>query len=404
MDGRPHTFQLLPPYPQVSVGELPRYDLVAGRVNLSIDAASNVPVFLDEKLQKIDVFGEPLLLRFCNGFQAVTLNGRPFPSNFGARLPFTITMPGSGKHYLRFSAISPDTERAIQAFVSANYGVDWSDGRNPFGESNVMERRWFGSTMDNVHNIGFAISGGHGARGSVAVRGGNLVGRGRASGRSRRDLPTENRISGPNPWIADAQPNIPATSSSHFNSLDLLNNLFQTQSESNVKTTNLDHSYESEPPAQDGGASEETQKPAEPTSSGSNLNVSDLVANLIKFGLLPAATAPAEEVEEPAQDIKKEEQPEPQVAPESSKKESKKEDVEPEPKESEKITEPKNIIPPLPIVDVSLDDSLKERREIAIGQLFTGVQCSQCGLRFPPDQTVRLVGVLAYYQEPFLLD
>jgi len=161
IEGRPHTFQLMSQAPQVSVGPVPRYDLVAGRVNLTIDAVSNVPVYLDEKLQKIDVFGVPVLLRFCSNFQTVTLNGRPFPTNFGARLPFTITLPGSGKHYFRFSTIAPNVENAIQAFISANYGGDWNERNNHFGKNFIIYDTYDGSASLNVryvvNNIGLNV-------------------------------------------------------------------------------------------------------------------------------------------------------------------------------------------------------------------------------------------------------
>lgn len=129
IDGRSHTFQFLPPSPQVAVGGVPRYDLCAGKVTLTIDATLNVSVFLDEKLQKIEIGGEPVVMRFAKGFQSVTLNGRAFPTNFGARLPFSITLPNSEKHYLRFNSVSPDIEHGIKTFLSANYGGDWNDGR-----------------------------------------------------------------------------------------------------------------------------------------------------------------------------------------------------------------------------------------------------------------------------------
>jgi len=56
----------------------------------------------------------------------------------------------------------------------------------------------------------------------------------------------------------------------------------------------------------------------------------------------------------------------------------------------EKAEEPsKPIVPPLETVDMTFNDNLKERRSKLVGQLWTGVQCASCGLRFPPDQTVR---------------
>lgn len=48
------------------------------------------------------------------------------------------------------------------------------------------------------------------------------------------------------------------------------------------------------------------------------------------------------------------------------------------------------IPPPLPTVDVLLvteeKNYFKERRQTLINQMWIGIQCSMCGLRFPPDQ------------------
>lgn len=144
----------------------------------------------------------------------------------------------------------------------------------------------------------------------------------------------------------------------------------------------LDQSYESERfvAEDDSKALEEKPKEAE-----GNLNVTDLVANLIKFGLLPSAAPTTTEApsEEPVQEKEVEEESLNKGIDQNSN------DQQIEPKEAVTEKNPKSTIPPLPTVDVTFDDNLKERRDIAIGQIWTGVQCSQCGLRFPPDQTLR---------------
>ncbi|ODN00140.1 Pre-mRNA cleavage complex 2 protein Pcf11, partial [Orchesella cincta] len=358
LEGRPHSFQLISQAPQVSVGQVPRYDLVAGRVNLTIDAVSNVPVYLDEKLQKIDVFGVPVLLRFCSNFQTVTLNGRPFPTNFGARLPFTITLHGSGKHYFRFSAITPNLENAIHAFISANYGGDWNERNSHFGPG-----RGRGGVF----------------RGAAGVRG---------RGRPPRDMLVDNRSAGPNPWAPEAISENQESSSSNVNPLDLLNNLFNTSDTKN--NAEPMHASEQRPSENDQeGESETTGE----ESSGVNLNVSDLVANLIKFGLLPAAASsktPESSSVEPAPGNDAEGEEEKMNEESTGETQSSTQGKEVQEKEKEKPEEPAApIIPPLPTVDVTFEDNLKEKRNVAIAQIFTGVQCSQCGLRFPPDQTLR---------------
>jgi len=143
LDGRLCNVELKGAPPQVELGKVCRYDLLAGRVNLIVDAVKQVIVYLDEKPQKLDLFSEPVILRFCENFRTVLLNGRPFPTNFGARLPFTVTIPNAGKHYLRFSALTPSAEKAIGSFIRAKTsgGVmeiedSNSGGSDSFGESN----------------------------------------------------------------------------------------------------------------------------------------------------------------------------------------------------------------------------------------------------------------------------
>ncbi|CAL8089630.1 unnamed protein product [Orchesella dallaii] len=356
LEGRPHSFQLISQAPQVSVGQVPRYDLVAGRVNLTIDAVSNAPVYLDEKLQKIDVFGVPVLFRFCSNFQTVTLNGRPFPTNFGARLPFTITLHGSGKHYFRFSAITPNTETAIQAFISANYGGDWNERNNHFG----------------IRGRGGLFRGAPGARGR---------------GRPQRDILVDNRSAGPNPWAPETSSDN-TESVSNVNPLDLLNNLFNTSSDTKNNTEHLLGSEQQPAENELRGESEN----AGDESSGANVNVSDLVANLIKFGLLPAATSNTPEASsaEPAAENDQEgDEKINEVGSDEVQTSNQIKDDQDAKKKEKPEKPPAPTIPPLPTVDVTFDENMKEKRNIAIAQIFTGVQCSQCGLRFPPDQTLR---------------
>lgn len=101
----------------MEIGKIPRYDLIAGKVTLIVDAVHQLVVFLDEKPQKIDIFRKPITLKFTGGFNTVLLNGRPFATNFGNRLPFSVTPPNETKHYLRFSALPPSTVNAIRQFI-----------------------------------------------------------------------------------------------------------------------------------------------------------------------------------------------------------------------------------------------------------------------------------------------
>jgi len=51
--------------------------------------------------------------------------------------------------------------------------------------------------------------------------------------------------------------------------------------------------------------------------------------------------------------------------------------------------EEKILVPPVEVVEITFDDNLKERRGKLVEQIWTGVQCASCGLRFAADQTLR---------------
>lgn len=52
MGGRPRTVQLGGPMPKVRIGEVRRTDLVAGKINLIVDAKQMFPIYLDAKPQR----------------------------------------------------------------------------------------------------------------------------------------------------------------------------------------------------------------------------------------------------------------------------------------------------------------------------------------------------------------
>ncbi|CAG2059146.1 unnamed protein product, partial [Timema podura] len=100
--GKLHTVKLDGPQPQVKIGYA-RKDLVAGKINLIINAKTMVPVFLDAKPQRFDIEGKPHILRFVDALMRVMINGRPFPVEFGG-LPKPILVRDK-KHFIRFSVL-----------------------------------------------------------------------------------------------------------------------------------------------------------------------------------------------------------------------------------------------------------------------------------------------------------
>ena len=276
-----------------------------------------------------DLCGVPVILRFCDGFHTVLLNGRPFTVEFGGH-PMRVTLPSGRKLYLRFAGLSGGTRKAIVQFNKAREGEVALDG--PFGgQSRGRGRRSGGrGVRDRSFNIPPTMPGGD-------------VGRmGMAEDAFYSGMPPSD-VTSPLDVLADIVPP------------DVLN----------TPLDKAENSYES---LERTGADVTEESPAvkkEADSTSGALDVQDLLSKLMMAGLLPAAAASAEPKEEakPEVEVKKEE-----------KKEEKKQE--------------KKVIPPLETVDVSWD-KLKERRDKLIAQICTGIQCGSCGLRFPPDQNVR---------------
>lgn len=103
----------------------------------------------------------------------------------------------------------------------------------------------------------------------------------------------------------------------------------------------------------------------------------DLMRKLAMAGMLPSNNVKKEAVADPVEvsdPITPKEEPVVEVKPE----------VE--------VKKEEQVAPPVQeFVEVTFNDSLKERREKLINLICAGVQCGSCGLRFPPDQSLRFV-------------
>ncbi|XP_045504591.1 pre-mRNA cleavage complex 2 protein Pcf11 isoform X1 [Colias croceus] len=103
IDGKPHLVHLEGPLPQVDIGKAKRTDLVAGKINLIVNATTVCPVYLDAKVQKFQVNGQYFTIRFVDALQTVLINEQPFKVEFGD-LPKPILINGE-KYFVRFSAL-----------------------------------------------------------------------------------------------------------------------------------------------------------------------------------------------------------------------------------------------------------------------------------------------------------
>lgn len=103
LDGQIRVVKMEGPPPHVKIGTEKRTDLVAGKINLIINARQMVPVFLDAKPQKFDIEGKIHTLRFVDALKTVLINEVPFKVEFGG-LPKPITVHDK-KHFIRFSVL-----------------------------------------------------------------------------------------------------------------------------------------------------------------------------------------------------------------------------------------------------------------------------------------------------------
>lgn len=103
IDGKPRLVHLEGPLPQVDIGKEKRTDLVAGKINLIVDATQMCPVYLDAKVQKFVVDNQVFTIRFVDALRTVLINEQPFKVEYGD-LPKPISI-GNEKHFVRFSAL-----------------------------------------------------------------------------------------------------------------------------------------------------------------------------------------------------------------------------------------------------------------------------------------------------------
>ncbi|XP_053616677.1 pre-mRNA cleavage complex 2 protein Pcf11 isoform X2 [Plodia interpunctella] len=103
IDGKPRLVHLEGPLPQVDIGKTKRQDLVAGKINLIVNATQMFPIYLDAKVQKFQINNQYFTIRFVDSLRTVLINEQPFKVEFGD-LPKPISL-GNEKYFIRFSAL-----------------------------------------------------------------------------------------------------------------------------------------------------------------------------------------------------------------------------------------------------------------------------------------------------------
>ncbi|GLV35194.1 Pcf11 cleavage and polyadenylation factor subunit [Carabus blaptoides fortunei] len=336
VDGKMHVVKMDGPPPHVKIGTVKRTDLVAGKINLIINARTMVPVFLDAKPQKFDIEGKIHTLRFVDALKTVLINEVPFKVEFGG-LPKPITVHDK-KHFIRFSVLPRGIKPGYIKIANMEGQRYPSPPRTDKESSN---------DATPIESINVAAN-------EPALP---MLGK-RRTRPSDRDSPDSARNS----------PTMQNASLHQLGSLDVLSSIITSPmaNSNNVSGYQLETRDPSAQDSQDGfpiinpttteipGLSMSETTATSTVSSAPflppNLNINDLFQKLVASGIVTSA---------------KEKTP-PPSAP--------------------KQEEPESMIRPVLFTQT---ETLKTRQQPLIAALFSGMQCSSCGVRFPPEHSMQ---------------
>ncbi|XP_058825556.1 uncharacterized protein LOC131685686 [Topomyia yanbarensis] len=328
LDGLSRVFKISGPPPQVKIGKS-RNDLVAGKINMIVNAETIIPVFLDSQVQIIEIHGQMHKLQFADFLLTVIINDQPFLVEYGG-LPKVFKLRGKD-YYIRFTAV-PKLVVPGRVYIRDMVRTPLHrDLRTPPRDQSMM--------MPFVQPIGNIMPL---MPGPPSVHG---------------IFPSSSII--PPPPQAPIQP---------MAGLDYLTNLMPHASTGvNVSNNLAGYQIQSEdkpvvpvsttapPPA---AASNSTGGMNLPILQ--NINIDELYKKIVAAGILAKTNNP------------------PVSASSSSTSVASRLD--------KALDEDLEEIDP---VYLSKSDTLKRRQTAIVAQLFRGMQCSSCGVRFPPEQTMK---------------
>ncbi|XP_014243508.1 uncharacterized protein LOC106663303 isoform X2 [Cimex lectularius] len=306
--GRMHSVCMPGPTPQVKFSDVKRTDLVAGKVNLIVDANEMFPIYLDAKPQRFEIERVPYILRFVEALQTVVINGVPFKIEFGGT-PVPIYFQGA-KHYLRLSVLP----RGIKpGYINI---VNMEGGRLPSPPPSVSPPTTSSTASQNS---------------------------------DRNGIDKTSAINSVNTEVDEVKPQkSPTVSLGNDQPLELLASLMP----GSFTPPSVGQSYSAELTTESSTASTITTDVTTTTSTVTTstvpdmINVSELLKKLVAVGIVPAVN-----------------------------------------KEKEK--ESSEDLSTLKMVDFSQPETLKVKQPALVTRLYSGIQCSSCGVRFSPEETVK---------------
>ncbi|XP_028136602.1 pre-mRNA cleavage complex 2 protein Pcf11 isoform X2 [Diabrotica virgifera virgifera] len=328
LDGVPTKVHLEGPPPPVNIGKVKRCDLVAGKINMFVDAIHVVPVFLDAKVQKFVLQGQTSTLKFVDALKTVLINDVPFDIEYGG-LPKPLFIHGK-KHFVRFSVLPRDIRPGKVRLLDMDFPED-----TRAADENSQDVPLVTDAYDPAMPISGTMDKPVGS-----------------------DSPDRNSNS-PNSVLKSIQQN----------NLDVLSNALS----SSTGPAPVSGGYQIE-----NQNSQDSQASSQPfTTLPPILNINEIFQNLVASGLVKSSP-PSKPVEEP-----------PKVV-ESPKKEMR---IEPE---VPAATSTPNVAPSklkktvlsLKPVTFNRPETLRVRQNSLYAMLYSGMQCSTCGMRFSPEASM----------------
>ncbi|XP_076041386.1 uncharacterized protein LOC143025504 isoform X2 [Oratosquilla oratoria] len=334
LDGKP---------PTVNIGEVKNTEYLAGRITLCVHAQKFVSLYLDAKSQRFNVDGKPFIIKFVDALKAVTINGVRFRVEYDG-LPISISVRGH-RRFLRFTALP-------QGIIPGQVLIRGMDGEPPTSLSHPSQEPQDRQSIPLPQVGGLEPAGG--------------LGNGQHQGIPFTLLPVPETHS-----LLPSQPQPQPQSLPSDPQLSCVPVFDPTKAPppviGNVGVSAMvtqDGSYStSGTGAMPGISSEGGAQPVPPSVTPSipaSFDVNSLLKKLEQHGFIGKKQPTKKEKEEEERKKKEEEE------------EKRKE-------EEDKI----------PIELMFTSENLKRRRQYLIDGLYRGMQCSSCGLRYPPEQTLQ---------------
>ncbi|XP_061504313.1 uncharacterized protein LOC1281907 [Anopheles gambiae] len=366
LDGKPRVFKIAGPAPQVKIGDS-RKDLVAGKINMIVDAKYMIPVFLDCKPQVFEVYGVMHRLQFADFLLTVLIDEQPFPVDYGG-LPMVVRSRDRD-YYIRFTAL-PNLVVPGRVYIRDMIRTPlYRDLRTPPKDPSALE-------PPVPLNPPFAPP----TTAPPALPGAAGLGFGGIN-----TLPP-GAIGPQHPGLAGAN----ATSTG----LDYLTNLMPSMAmQTGAAAGKNGPGYRIEADekaaaaagvgasAAAGSAPGSAQQPNASAAVGgllANINVEELYKKIVAAGIITKLGAGTSSSPTPPQAAGGE-----AGAGTSAGGKDGKEDA------SKSKDKDKAPIPEIEPVLLDKPETIKKRQAAVVHQLFSGMQCSSCGVRFPPEQTMK---------------